>query len=197
MPGRVYSHGRGILAFGRGTGVTALAFLTVSMVLGIFTRSGGRALAGGLPRFGGVQNVHRAAALIGLILVVVHMLSLLADPYAQLQLVDFIFPPFLGDYRPVWLGLGTLAFDILLAVSLTGMLRNRIGNRTFRLVHWGGAYALWPIALAHGLGNGTDSGHAWFLAITVGSAIAVVGSVSWRLRTDFIEYATLRTAERT
>ncbi len=52
----------------------------------------GRALAGGLPRFGGVQNVHRAAALIGLILVVVHMLSLLADPYAQLQLVDFIFP---------------------------------------------------------------------------------------------------------
>lgn len=179
-------------AFGRGTGVTALAFLTVSMVLGIVTRSG-RALAG-LPRFG-VQNVHRAAALIGLILVVVHMLSLLADPYAQLQLVDFIFP-FLGDYRPVWLGLGTLAFDILLAVSLTGMLRNRIGNRTFRLVHWG-AYALWPIALAHGLGNGTDSGHAWFLAITVGSAIAVVGSVSWRLRTDFIEYATLRTAERT
>ena len=70
-------------ALGRGTGITALVFLTVSMILGIVTRSG-RALPG-LPRFG-VQNVHRAAALIGVILVVVHMLALLADPYAQLKL---------------------------------------------------------------------------------------------------------------
>ncbi|MDI9903109.1 ferric reductase-like transmembrane domain-containing protein [Rhodococcus sp. IEGM 1409] len=179
-------------ALGRGTGITALVFLTVSMVLGIVTRSG-RALAG-LPRFG-AQNVHKAAALIGVILVVVPMLALLADPYAQLKLVDFVFP-FLGDYRAFWLGLGTLAFDVLFAVSLTGLLRNRIGNRTFRLVHWS-AYALWPIAFAHGLENGTDSGHTWFLAIAIGSAVAVTGAVLWRLRTDFVEYSTLRLAERT
>ena len=179
-------------ALGRGTGITALVFLTVSMILGIVTRSG-RALPG-LPRFG-VQNVHRAAALIGVILVVVHMLALLADPYAQLKLVDFAFP-FLGNYRAFWLGLGTLAFDVLFAVSLTGLLRNRIGNSTFRLVHWS-AYALWPIAFAHGLGNGTDSGHTWFLAIAIGSAVAVTGAVLWRIRTDFVEFSTLRLREGT
>ena len=79
-------------ALGRGTGITALAFMTVALFLGIATRSGRPLLM--LPRFA-VADVHRFASLVGTLLVVLHMALLFFDPYAQLRLVDFIVP-FLG-----------------------------------------------------------------------------------------------------
>ena len=104
------------------------------------------------------------------------------------------FVRFLGAYKPFWLGLGTLAFDVLLVVVVTSVLRRRIGVRLFRAVHWG-TYALWPIALAHALGNGTDPSHVWFLVVVTVCASTVVASVTWRLRADFVEYATARIKE--
>lgn len=178
-------------ALGRGTGVTAVVFMTLSVTLGIATRSGRPMLS--LPRFG-VADVHRSAALIGTGLVTIHVLSLLADPYAQLRLIDYIVP-FLGAYKPVWLGLGTLAFDVLIIVVLTALMRHRMGVRTFRVVHWS-SYGLWPLAVAHSLGNGTDSGRGWFLAVAAACVLLVVAAGSWRLRAGFVEYAAVRTAAR-
>src|SRR6478735_1254707 len=105
-------------ALGRGTGITALAFMTVSVFLGIATRSGHPLLV--LPRFA-VADVHRFAALTGTLLIGLHLVLLFADPYAQLRLIDFVVP-FLGAYRPLWLGLGTLAFDLLAVVIITSTL---------------------------------------------------------------------------
>lgn len=174
-------------ALGRGTGITALAFLTVSLALGIATRSGRRVAT--LPRFA-VTDVHRFAALAGTALVALHISLLLADPYAQLRLID-VAVPFLGAYRPFWLGMGTLALDVLAVLILTSLLRHRLGLRAFRIVHWA-AYALWPMALAHALGNGTDAGRGWFVAIAGGCVLAVAAALVWRLRTDFTEYAQAR-----
>lgn len=178
-------------ALGRGTGITALAFLTVAVALGIATRSGRRLAA--LPRFA-VADVHRFAALAATALVGLHLVLLYFDPYAQLRLVDFAVP-FLGVYRPFWLGVGTLAVDVLVVLVLTSLLRHRLGVRAFRVVHWT-AYALWPIALAHALGNGTDAGHAWFLTLTGLCVLTVGAALTWRLRADFVEYADTRTAAR-
>ena len=125
-------------ALGRGTGITALVFLTLSMSLGIATRSGRPMLS--LPRFA-VADVHRFAALAGTVLVVIHVATLLADPYAQLRLVDSVVP-FLGIYRPLWQGLGTLAFDVLAAIVVTSLLRHRIGVRAFRARALGGLCTL-------------------------------------------------------
>ena len=97
-----------------------------------------------LPRFA-VADVHRFAALAGTLLVGLHLALLFFDPYAQLRLVDFVVP-FLGAYRPLWLGLGTLAFDLLAVVIVTSLLRHRLGVRVFRAVHWA-TYALWPVAI--------------------------------------------------
>jgi methionine sulfoxide reductase heme-binding subunit len=178
-------------ALGRGTGITALGFLTVSLALGIATRSG-RPLPA-LPRFA-VADVHRFAALAGTLLVALHLALLFADPYAQLRLIDFVIP-FLGAYRPLWLGLGTLAFDLLAVVIVTSLLRHRVGVRTFRAVHWA-TYALWPIALAHGLGNGTDAGRAWFLLFAGSCALTVAGALIWRLHANYTEYAGARAPGR-
>lgn len=174
-------------ALGRGTGITALGFLTISVALGIATRSG-RPLPL-LPRFA-VADIHRFAALAATLLVALHLGLLFFDPYAQLRLIDFVVP-FLGAYRPLWLGLGTVALDLLSVVIATSVLRHRLGLRVFRAVHWA-TYALWPIALAHALGNGTDAGHAWFLVFAGACALAVAGTVAWRLQAEYTEYAHAR-----
>jgi predicted ferric reductase len=178
-------------ALGRGTGITALGFLTISVALGIATRSG-RPLQG-LPRFA-VADVHRFAALAGTLLVTLHVTLLFLDPYAQLRVVDFVVP-FLGAYRPLWQGLGTLALDLLLVIVVSSLLRHRVGVRAFRAVHWL-TYALWPIALAHALGNGTDAYRVWFLAFAGCCGLTVAIALGWRLRSNFVEYADARVSGR-
>jgi sulfoxide reductase heme-binding subunit YedZ len=167
-------------ALGSGTGIVALVLFTVSMVLGIIQRSGRT-----VPWLGrlGISDLHRTAALTGTGLVVAHVGTLYFDPYAQLRLVDFVFP-FLGAYRPLWLGLGTLALDLLGVVTVVSLLRQRVGPRVFKAVHWA-TYVLWPVALLHALGNGTNAGAGWFRALAVVCITAVVTAVGWRLAPSF------------
>jgi sulfoxide reductase heme-binding subunit YedZ len=161
---------------GRGSGLMALLLLSVSTALGIAT-STGRVLPG-LPRFA-VTALHRNASLTAVVFLAVHIGTLLFDPYAQLRLADIIVP-FTGAYRSLWLGLGTLASDLLLAVVVTSLLRHRIGLRTWRAVHWT-AYAAWPIGLVHAIGTATDTAQAWFWGSTVFSVSIVVTAFVWRL----------------
>jgi len=172
---------------GRGTGVVALVLLTAVVVLGIGARSG-RPLAG-LPRFG-VALVHRNASLLAAVFLGVHLVTLLFDPYAQLRVVDLVLP-FGGAYRPLWLGLGTLASDLILVLIATSLLRHRLGQRAWRAVHWA-AYAAWPVAVLHGLGNGTDRGSLWLRAIAAVCAAAVLAALAWRASARFTETARLR-----
>nr|WP_269328542.1 ferric reductase-like transmembrane domain-containing protein [Kineosporia babensis] len=137
-----------------------MILFTVVVALGIGTRSG-RGFAG-MNRLA-VASVHRAASLLALVFLVIHVSTLLFDPYAQLGLVDVVVP-FGSGHRPFWVGLGTLALDLALAVAITSLLRERIGLRAWRAVHWL-AYAMWPIALAHGIGSGSDRSTGWMLAI--------------------------------
>jgi predicted ferric reductase len=159
----------------RGTGVVALVLLTVSVALGVIVQS--RQPLAGLPRYG-VPLVHRTASLTATSLIGVHLVTLLLDPYAQLHLVDLAVP-FLAPYRPFWLGLGTLAVDVLAAIVITSLLRKRVGQRVFRAVHWS-TYALWPLAFFHALKTGTDSGSVWFLALATVCAAVVAAAVAWR-----------------
>ncbi len=119
--------------------------------------------------------IHRNISLLATLFLLMHIGSLMLDSYAKLNLIDVVVP-FLGSFKPFWQGLGTVAFDLLVALVLTGLLRHRLGQRTFRAVHWF-AYAMWPIALAHSIGNGTNGTEKWFLALAAGSVVAVGGSL--------------------
>jgi methionine sulfoxide reductase heme-binding subunit len=171
----------------RGAGVVCLLLLTVVVGLGIATRSG-RPLPG-LPRFA-VAAVHRNAALLAVTLLGLHVGLLVLDPYAQLRLVDVVLP-FTAAYRPLWVGLGTLTLDLLVAVVVTSLLRHRLGVVAWRLVHWS-AYAIWPLALLHGLRSGTDAGEGWFLALSLLCAAAVAALLVWRASVTFTEYGEFR-----
>lgn len=175
----------------RGTGVVALLLLTVTMVLGIGSRSGRPVFA--LPRFA-VSLVHRNASLIAIVLIGIHVVTLLIDPYAQIRLVDVVLP-FASAYRSVWVGLGTVAFDLVVALVITSLLRQRVGPRAWRWIHWS-AYAAWPVAWIHGIETGTDRGSAWYLAIAILAAIVVVAAVVWRCTSEFATLGGRRTPRR-
>jgi sulfoxide reductase heme-binding subunit YedZ len=176
-------------ALGRGTGIVALLMFTLSLVLGVVSRSG-RPVAG-LGRFG-LNEVHRTAAMTGVGLIAVHVGTLLLDPYAQLKLVDLALP-FLGSFRTFWLGLGTLAVDLLAVITVVSLLRNVVGPRVFRAVHWL-TYALWPVALMHALGTGTDAGSLVMDAVAVICSASVAAAVAWRLLPSYAERGRVRIA---
>lgn len=164
----------------RATGVVSLLLLTIVVVLGIGSRSGRPVF--GLPRFA-VSLVHRNASLMATVLIAIHVTTLLTDPYAHLKLLDLLVP-FDAAYRPAWVGLGTTALDLVVAIVVTSLLRRRLGSRTWRAVHWF-AYAMWPIAWVHGIGSGTDRGSAWYLLLAVAAAITVATALIWRLGPNF------------
>jgi sulfoxide reductase heme-binding subunit YedZ len=127
--------------------------------------------------------VHRSSSLLTLVFLGIHIVTLLFDKYAQLKLLDLVVP-FGGVYRPLWLGLGTLASDLLIAVVVTSLLRHRMGPKSWRAIHWT-AYAAWPISLLHALGTGSDSGRLWMRAAAALSTITVAAAVAWRLSASF------------
>ena len=120
----------------------------------------------------------------------------IAGPYTvqsvvrALRLVDIVVP-FAAAYRPVWLGLGTLALDLIAALMITSLVRQRLGARAWRAVHWL-AYAAWPAAFLHGLFTGTDAGEPWMRAVAVACAVTVSAALIWRLSTTFNETARVR-----
>ena len=136
----------------RATGLVSLILLSATVVLGTVASVGWTTSR--WPRFLS-QSVHRNLSLFCLALIGIHIVSTVGDGYVPIGFADAVIP-FRSPYRPIWVGLGALAFDMLLAVALTSALRRRIGVAAWRGVHWL-AYACWPIAAVHGLGSGSDA----------------------------------------
>ena len=164
----------------RATGLVSLVLLTLTVLGGILVRRG--VTPNRLPRFV-MWGLHRNVALLSVAFLGLHIATVVLDSYVPINLLDAVVP-FTSAYRPIWLGLGAVAFDLLLAVIVTSLLRARIGHRTWRAVHWLG-YALWPTAVVHGLGTGSDVGNLWFLTVTAGCILAVGAAVTWRLSATF------------
>ncbi len=160
----------------RATGVVALVLLTMTVALGVAGTA--RYSSPRLPRL--VRSgLHRNVSLLTVAFVATHVLTTVLDPYAAIGFASAIIP-FSSAYRPLWLSMGTIAFDLLLAIVISSLVRSRLSHRTWRAVHWL-AYASWPVALWHGLGTGTDSKLSWLLVLDAICVVAVAATVVWRL----------------
>jgi methionine sulfoxide reductase heme-binding subunit len=160
----------------RATGIVALVLLTVVMVLGIAVNRHGR--LPGLPRFA-VTSLHRAVSLLAVAFLAVHIGTAIADPFVSIGIVASVIP-FVSHYQPFWLGIGAVSVDLMLALTVTSLLRGRIGRRTWRVVHWL-AYASWPVAFAHSIGSGPDLWRGGLLDLTIGCVVAIVAAIAWRV----------------
>ena len=161
----------------RATGVVSLLLLTLVVALGVADVS--RVSSPSWPRFL-TDGVHRRASMLALVFLGIHIITSALDTYAPIGLLDAVIP-FRSAYRPIWLGLGAAAFDLLLAVLITSLMRARVGARNWRLIHWL-AYACWPLAVIHGLGTGSDVRQSWMLALDVICVAVVIAAVWARVR---------------
>jgi sulfoxide reductase heme-binding subunit YedZ len=128
----------------------------------------------GWPRFL-TTGLHRNLALMTLVFLALHIVTAVIDPFTNLGWGAALIP-FSSHYRTLWLGLGVVAFELLLAIVVTSLLRNLIGHYAWRAIHWL-TYASWPIAVLHGFGTGTDAWSAWLIVITA-ACIAAVGTAA-------------------
>jgi predicted ferric reductase len=162
----------------RGTGMVTLMLLTLTLVLGI---AGMRTVRWpGMPRFV-IAGLHRNLSLLVVVFVGIHIATAIVDPYAGIHLID-AFVPFVSHYRTVWVGLGAVALDLLVAVIVTSLLRARLGLRAWRAVHWA-VYVIWPVAVVHALGSGSDvQSHLLPVVVALCTAL-VVAAGGWRVLT--------------
>jgi sulfoxide reductase heme-binding subunit YedZ len=128
----------------RAAGIAALVLSSVSVCVGLLM--GGRLLKG------------RGPALL------VHGLTLLGDKYLHPSLADVAIP-FASAYKTLWTATGIVAFWAMLILGLSYYARSRIGMQRWRMLHRFTALA-WILGLVHSLGEGTDAGQTWFLAMT-------------------------------
>jgi methionine sulfoxide reductase heme-binding subunit len=158
------------------TGVISMALLTVVVVLGVLVNRHGR--LPGLPRFAGL-SLHRYLALLAVGFLTLHILTALAVPFADIGFAAAVIP-FTSAREPVWLGLGAVSFDLVIALVVTSLLRRHLGRRAWRAVHWL-AYVCWPAALAHSVGTGPGLRHGRLLDLAIACVAAVTAAVGWRL----------------
>ncbi|HEV7527430.1 MAG TPA: ferric reductase-like transmembrane domain-containing protein [Solirubrobacteraceae bacterium] len=173
----------------RSTGAVALLLLTAAVALGVIDVR--RWSTPRWPRFV-VDSLHRNVSLLAMAFLVLHIVTSVLDSFAPISLLD-AFVPFAGSYRPFWLGLGAISFDLLLAVTITSLLRQRMGYASWRAIHWL-TYASWPIALLHGFGTGSDVKATWLLGLSVACLIVVLAAVAVRVISGWPENQRLRGA---
>jgi predicted ferric reductase len=163
----------------RASGTVALVLLTATVVMGILTAT--RVGSPAVPRFA-IGDLHRRVSLLALVFLAVHVLTAVVDTYVPIGLTSAVLP-FTSPYKPLLVGLGTVAFDLLLAVIVTSLLRHRLPAHFWRGVHWL-VYASWPVALVHGITIGTDLRFAWMDILVASCIVAVLVALGWRFYAD-------------
>lgn len=160
----------------RATGVISLILLSVVAILGIVVNRQGR--LPGLPRFA-VTGLHRSLSLLTVAFLGTHIVTAIADGYVHIPWLSTIVP-FISAYERFWVGLGTVAVDLVVAVIVTSLLRARIRPVVWRAVHWL-SYASYPVVVIHSLGASKDLRSGWLLALTMASVFAVVTAIGYRI----------------
>lgn len=166
-------HGPMLWYLNRSTGLVVLALLTVTVVLGVLSTGGGGRW---VPRFVG-QVLHRNLALWSVVLLAVHVATAVVDTYVDIRWWQAFVPWVGASYLPLWLGMGAVALDVLVLVVVTSLLRARMRHRTWRLVHLL-AYLAWGVAVAHGLGIGTDLRTPGYERSAVWASVALVAGLA-------------------
>ena len=162
----------------RAGGVVAYVLLTSVVLLGLSMSS--RQRLERWPRFA-LQDVHRFAGLLAGTFIVLHVGTIAIDSYLPFSIPALVVP-FTSSYRPLWVGLGIVAAELLLALAITNRmrLRHRMAYDPWRRAHYLN-FAVWGAATLHGLGSGTDRSAPWLLAIDLVAVTAVLTMTTWRV----------------
>ena len=148
----------------RAAGIVAL--LLSSAAVGVGLSMGGRFVKKRRTDF---RALHEALSLATLAALGLHAVALLGDSYFHPSIADLTIP-FVRDYREPYMALGIIGGWGLLVLGLSFYMRARIGIARWRVIHRFTALA-WILGIIHTLGEGSDAGRPWFLAMTAIAAL--------------------------
>jgi predicted ferric reductase len=141
----------------RGTAMVGFILLWISMALGILiTNRLAKLWPGGPAAF----DLHQYTSLLGIGFGLFHALILLGDQYLRPSLFQILVPFANVNYRPVWVGMGQLAFYTWVLLVGSFYVRKQLGNKTWRLIHFV-SFLTFALVMAHGILSGTDSSTGW------------------------------------
>jgi sulfoxide reductase heme-binding subunit YedZ len=137
----------------------------------------------GRRRIPDLRVIHEMLSLTIVVAIVLHGVALLGDSYLRPSLAD-ISIPFVSSYRTFWTSMGIVAGWAIVLLGLSFYARARIGIERWRVLHRFTALA-WIVGIAHSLGEGTDAGQAWFVAMALLAAAPALAMLAFRwLRDD-------------
>jgi DMSO/TMAO reductase YedYZ heme-binding membrane subunit len=123
---------------------------------------------------------HRRLGLALTVTVLLHMFALLLDKYQKFTL-GTLFVPFISAYKPLYVGLGILAFYALILVTVTSLSINRSHPRAWKLIHFV-SYVVLALTFVHGLFAGTDLAGGLGRMVWVAAGALIIVALLPRLR---------------
>ena len=158
----------------RSSGIVAYVLITVGVLWGL-VQSGSLFRKHISPVL--ALGMHSYLNWFGLGLAALHGIVLIGDGYINIDLPKVV-TPFISPYRPIPVGLGIVGFYLMLLLSLSFYARLHLGQKNFRLLHYG-SYLAFVLVTAHSLYAGTDTGAMWWL-YTI-SLVSVTGLTGMRI----------------
>ena len=160
----------------RASGLLAFLLLTASVTAGSVLKS---RPFGTLLKPAAVTDIHRFLAVLCLSATAIHGVALVLDSSVHTTILGLLVPGFV-PYRPVWVGVGVVAAELMALVYASFSQRKRIGVKTWRRLHWS-TYGIFVAMVVHGVMSGTDTGQPWVLAIYLGAIGTTVMATAWRM----------------
>lgn len=158
----------------RAAGIASYLLMTASMGWGIALSS--KAVKRWVPASVAL-DLHNYLSWSALGLAVLHAALLLATDFFDYSLLNLLVP-FTGPYEPLWVGIGIIAFYLMVLATVTFYLIKHIGNKTFRRIHYL-TYLSFALALIHAIQAGTDS--VTLMPLYFGTALAVLFLTLFRI----------------
>ena len=157
----------------RATGIASFLALFIAILSGIALRT---SVLDWLGSNRALKALHVFSTVLWVPLGLLHLLTLVVDKTAQIALVDLVVPFGVdygtGDARTA-IGLGTVAFDIFIVVTITSWLRRRIEQRLWSWIHRT-SYVAFALTFTHAFLSGTDFNSPFISAISWSLAFAVL-----------------------
>ena len=117
-------------------------------------------------------SLHQQTALVGLVAIAVHGITLLGDAFLSPSIGDIVIP-FTSRHEPLWTGLGVTGGWLAAILGLSYWVRDRIGARLWRKLHRA-TVLVYVLAVAHTLGAGTDASEPWMRVLLIATTVPIV-----------------------
>jgi DMSO/TMAO reductase YedYZ heme-binding membrane subunit len=159
----------------RATGIVALVLFTAVVALGtlVANRVGGKSVG----RFE-LNEIHRSLSLVAMIFLVIHIVTTVLDTYAPTGWLSAVLP-FASHYERLGVAIGAIAFDLMIAVWISSLLKTRVRHQSWRFIHWF-SWLAFASAVLHAYLTGADTKNGAGLALVVACALVVLAAGVWR-----------------